>query len=143
MKIYPALSKAMLEPLAADKTNRMLRYDCAYLLGMLQRGDVAKEVLDVMLDYIKDETIEEFASTTSTVGGSSQEGGSGKATSKEQGKGDGRKLALQSLLAIAKDIPARISERRDIVDQVRLLAKDQNTTDEVRNGCKELLKLIK
>ena len=135
--VYPAFTKVLKEP--KSEANRMLRYDCAYMLGVLQRQDVPVVVLDVLAEFLKDNTVQLYESTKATLQGAGQESGAGKANVKEIGKGDGRVMATQAL----KDIgAARVRQRPDIVQQLRALANDPETFAELKKECQVLLKAI-
>ena len=133
--VYPAFRKVLAEPKAED--NRMLRYDCAYMLGMLQGRESGKDVFDTLLDFLRDDKVEIYVSTQATVQGSGQEIGVGKATVKERGKGDGRVMATQALKQIG---PARVRQQPEIVQQLRALASDPQTFVELRKECAAILK---
>jgi HEAT repeat protein len=133
--IYPAFTKVLGEEKTED--NRMLRYDCAYLLGVLQRDEASKEVLDTLLDFLKDNRVQIYVNTQATVPGAGQEKSGGKATVKEVGQGDGRVMATQALAQIGGRV---LKSRPDIVEQLRLLATDNRTEPELRKACQSLLK---
>jgi len=133
--VYPALGRVLTEPKAED--NRMLRYDCAYILGVLQRDKTSNEVLDTLSEFLKDDKVQIYVSTQATVQGAGQETGIGKATVKERGKGDGRVMVTQALKAIGV---ARIRPRNDIVKQLQVLAQDPQTFGELRKECVGILK---
>jgi HEAT repeat protein len=116
--------------------NRMLRYDCAYMLGMLWQVDAPDAALDVLMEFLKDDTIQLYSGTTSSVGGAGNESVGGQASAKESGKGDGRTMATDAL----KMIGARALARNDIVNQLQFLAKDAKTNDVLRKKCQELLR---
>jgi HEAT repeat protein len=133
--VFPAFSKVLKE--AKTEDNRMLRNDCAYMLARLQGRDAGEDVLTGLLDFLKDDKVQLYESTQATVQGGGQETGVGKATVKELGKGDGRVMATEALKAIGA---ARLRQRADIVEQLRLLAQDQNTATDLRKECQALLK---
>jgi HEAT repeat protein len=133
--IYPAFNKVLAEP--KTEANRMLRYDCAYLLGVLQREQAPKEVLDALLDFLQDERVQIYVSTQATVQGAGQETATGKANVKEVGKGDGRTMATQALSEIGAN---RLRSRPDIVQQLQKLAADNQLDPELRKECQGLLK---
>jgi HEAT repeat protein len=133
--VYPALTKVLTEP--PDDRNFLVRYDCAYLLGVLQKRQVRPEVMNVLLEYLKDDRIQVFDSTKTTVGGTGQETNSGKANVKEIGKGDGRVMAVQALTEIG---PERLRQRPDIIRQLQALADGENINADLRQACKRLLK---
>ncbi len=136
--LYPIFTKILVEP--KSKENRMLRYDCAFMLGVLKGPDAPPEVMGVLLEYLKDDSILIFANKKTTVGGTGPETPTGKTDVKEEGKDDGRILAIQALARIGA---ARIAERPDIVQQLQFLAKDKATLDDLRKATKELLEKLK
>src|SRR5438105_211727 len=75
--------------------------------------------IDVLLKFLKDETIQICDNKKTSVGGTGQETITGKANVKEVGKGDGRTMAIQALDAIGG---RRVAQRRDIVQQLQKLA---------------------
>ncbi len=133
--VYPALTKVLKEPKTAD--NRMLRYDCAYMLGVLQRAQAPNEVLDVLAEFLKDATVQIYVNTQATVQATGQETATGKANIIELGKGDGRIMVTQALRDIG---PQRYRQRQDIMQQLRVLAGDPETSPELRKDCAALLK---
>jgi HEAT repeat protein len=135
--IYPAFTKVLGEE--KTEANRMLRYDCAYLLGVLQRDEAPKEVLDTLLDFLKDDRVQIYVNTQATVQGAGQETGMGKATVKEVGQGDGRVMATQALAQVGGRV---LRKRPDIVEQLRVLAQDPQTFPELRKECQAILKEV-
>ena len=136
--IYPTFTKVLSE--ARNESNRMLRYDCAYMLGVLQGTDVPPEVLSVLLEFLKDDTILIFENKKTSVGGTGQETNTGKANVKEVGKGDGRVMAVQALMQIG---PGRVRARADVTTQLQALANNPMANADLRDRCKELLKTLK
>src|SRR5262249_47199555 len=51
------------------QANRMLRYDCAFMLGMLQGPAVPKVVMDTLHDFLKDESIQIYVGTNINTSG--------------------------------------------------------------------------
>jgi HEAT repeat protein len=136
--IYPTFAKILTE--ARTEDNRMLRYDCAYMLGVLRGPEVPPEAMGVLLEFLKDDTIQIFDNKKSSVGGTGQETATGKANVKEIGKGDGRVMAIQALTQIGR---ARLKQSPDILRQLQALADDQAVFSDLREGCKKLLKSVK
>jgi hypothetical protein len=132
--VYPALAEVLRQPKSSE--NRMLRYDCAYMLGVLQRDEVPNEVLDTLLDFLKDANVQIYTGTQASVQGSDEKV-AGKATVKEVGQGDGRLMATQALTRIGPD---RLRKRPDIIQQLRTLANDAELSMELRKQCQELLR---
>ncbi len=112
-------TQVLKEPL--NGPNKMLRYDCAYMLGMIWQLQAPEQTLDVLHEFLHDSTIQIFDSTSSVVGGASAEGQSGSANVKERGKGDGRIMAVDALKMMG---PTRYAPRQDIMRQLRVLAND-------------------
>src|SRR5262249_51072298 len=115
-------------------------YDCAYMLGMLQGPEAPPQVLGVLLEFLKDETIKIFDNKKSSVGGAGQESTTGKANVKELGKGDGRVMAVHALSRIGA---ARVRQRPEIAQQLRVLADDPEANGDLREACKTLLKSLR
>jgi HEAT repeat protein len=136
--VASTFTKVVSEP--ADGNNKLLRYDCAYMLGAIQNSDVPRQVMDVLLEYLKDDTIQLFDAKKSSVGGTGQEANSGKADVKELGRGDGRVMAADALKWIG---PRRLAERRDIIQQLEALAMNPATNAVLRDKCKAILKSLK
>ena len=86
--------------------------------------------------FLKDDTIQLYSGTTSSVGGAGNETVGGQASAKESGKGDGRTMAADSL----KMIGARALARNDIVNQLEFLAKNAKTNETLRKKCQDLLR---
>ncbi|MBI3406856.1 MAG: HEAT repeat domain-containing protein [Planctomycetes bacterium] len=139
--IYPAFTKVVREE--PNEDNNLLRYDCAYMLGMLQGPDVPKVVLDVLLEYLKNKKVWIYVGVDAKVQGTGVEAAGGKATVEDVGKGDGRVMAIQALQQVGR---ARILERRDIVSQLKTLAADlaadPKSDENLRKKTKELLQSI-
>ena len=66
--IRDTLGKVLVEP--AARQNNMLRYDCDYMLGMIWQKDAPEATLDVLTEFLKDDSIKIFDRTASSVGGS-------------------------------------------------------------------------
>ena len=117
----------------------MLRYDCAFMLGMLQKRDVRPEVLQTLLEFLKDDSIQIFVGKKSSVGGVGKEKGPGGADVKEGGKGDGRVMAVRALMEIG---PLKLVDQPAIIAELRALADNNATYEELRMLSKELLKKL-
>lgn len=98
------------------------------------------EVLSVLLEFLKDDTILIFENKKTSVGGTGQETNTGKANVKEVGKGDGRVMAVQALMQIG---PGRVRARADVTTQLQALANNPMANADLRDRCKELLKTLK
>ena len=135
--VYPALSKVLKEP--KTENNRMLRYDCAYMLCALQGSEAPADAMDVLAEFLKDNKVQIYQSTDASFQGAGAEKGPGIATIAEIGKGDGRTMALQALNWAGVN---RVRQRPDIVQQLRVLAADQGTFVDLRKDCQALLKAL-
>ena len=120
-------TKILTEPLNAD--NRMLVYDCAYMLGMVWGDKAPEATLDVLKEYLHDGTIQIYAQTSTNVGGS--------ANVVEQGQGDGRIMVVDALQHMG---PTRYAQRQDIMKQLRVLADDNKLYAPLRTKSAALLK---
>lgn len=128
-------TKVLIEPL--NGPNKMLRYDCAYMLGMIWQQQAPDQTLDVLHEFLNDNTIQIFDSTSSVVGGASAEGKTGTANVKEQGKGDGRIMAVDALRMMG---PTRYAPREDIMRQLRVLAADNAIYPPLQKKAKDMVK---
>jgi HEAT repeat protein len=136
MGVFPTLTKVMKEE--ARDENRMLRYDCAYMLGALQGPEVPPATMNVLLEFLRDDTIQIFVGVGTKVKGVIEKD-PGKAESKDLGQGDGRVMAIQALQQIGR---ARILERNDIVNQLRALAANKSLNPDLRDKTQKLLQTI-
>ncbi len=128
--VYKALLAVLSEP--QNKDNKMLRYDCAYILGMFQQDKTSEKVLDVLSTYLKDTEIRLYKGTTGGGQGSGAETPKNtKTQSQERGEGDGRVMAVDALDRIGVE---RVSKRRDIVDQLRILNSDPTIAQDLRES---------
>ncbi|HZZ78068.1 MAG TPA: HEAT repeat domain-containing protein [Gemmataceae bacterium] len=122
------------EPL--NDGNRMLRYDAAYMLGMIWQKNAPEATLDILTDFLKDDTIKIFDKTVSGVGGASAETNSGKTAVEERGKGDGRIMAADALRMMG---PGRYAGRPALMKQLRALAGDPTTYEPLRKKAMALI----
>jgi HEAT repeat protein len=120
--VFPAFKKILSEPKAEH--SRMLRYDCAYMLGVLQRKDAPKEALDTLLDFLHDKTILIYRGTIAKPTPVVIEKKEKDKTVEDVGKGDGRVMAIQALMRIGFD---RVSKHDDIIKQMKAIAADPET----------------
>jgi HEAT repeat protein len=136
-KVFAVLTTVLSEPLTKDNGNKMLRYDSAYLLGFFKGEHVPEKGLDVLGEYLKDTGTKIYLGVNITdvaVGGEGKAGG--KTKSGEEGFGDGRQLAVESLQAIGV---GRIARRMDLVAQLRALYADKKTAPNLREALQELM----
>jgi HEAT repeat protein len=117
----PAILKGLTGLLSEPKNqqSRMLRYDAAYLLGMIWGPKAPAKTLDVLLDYLKDDTIEIYLTTNKPA--------------------DGRIMAVDALLRMG---PKVVSARPGVLMHLRQLAasRDQLLRDRAKKALGELSK---
>ncbi len=135
--VSAAFKKILVEPGTND--NRMVRQDCAYVVAMVFGPKAPPEVFPVLLEYLKDETVQVYRNTATLVGGAAQETTSGKTSSRELGEGDGRQLALDALTKIGA---ANVRNHPEIIDQVRRLADSDRTVAAFRQKCRDYLRTV-
>ncbi|MBI3824040.1 MAG: HEAT repeat domain-containing protein [Planctomycetes bacterium] len=109
-------SKIMKEP--RNQQNKMLRYDCAYMLGMIWKADAPDHALDLLLEFLHDKEIKIYRGTDTIAGSGGVEivGAKGKVT--DVGFGDGRTMATDALANIG---PTRYGQRQDIMKQLQVI----------------------
>jgi HEAT repeat protein len=130
-------TRVLKEPVSANLDNKMLRYDCAYMLGMLWQQEAPDHTLVVLEEFLLDKEIKVYQSTTSAVEGSSAETKGGTASVKEQGKGDGRVMAVDALQAMG---PGRYAKQARIMAQLKVLADDNTLYEPLRKKSAALIK---
>jgi HEAT repeat protein len=136
--VKETFTKVLLE--ARNGQNNMLRYDCAYMLGMIWQQQAPEPTLDVLAEYLHDDTIKIFEKTASSVSGVSLETKGGTTAVEERGKGDGRIMAVDALQMMG---PARYAGRAPLMKQLRVLAADNTLYEPLRKKSAELVKLAK
>ena len=136
--VLAAFTKVVKEPLRPGNENKMVRYDCAYLLALLHRGSAPDEALDTLQDFLHDNTVVIFLGSDTTVGTGGNEVKGTNAKVVNVGKGDGRKMALDAISSIGL---ARIKTRPKIIEQIRLLSRnmDPDFDPRLRESCKKFL----
>jgi HEAT repeat protein len=114
---------------------KMLRYDSAYLLGMFKKGKVDEKALDVLDEFLHDPGIKVFVGGrgTSSATGEAAKGSTGF---KEQGKGDGRIMAVDALRVIGA---VRVATRPNLILRLLKLEADPATADNLRDGLEAAL----
>jgi HEAT repeat protein len=113
------------------ENNKMLRYHTAFMLGAFWRERAPDKALDVLEEFLKDNTIKLFKGTDVESGGASGvEKTGGEAKVKEVGVGDGRVMAVIALKLMGKE---RVQPRRVIMQQLQTLRKspDPRLRDEI------------
>ncbi len=136
--VKETFTKVLQEP--RNDGNKMLRYDCAYMLGMIWQKQAPEATLDVLDEYLHDDTIKVFDKTASSVGGASAETITGKTAVEERGKGDGRIMATDALKMMG---PGRYAGRAPIMQQLRVLAAGKTIYQPLREKSAELVKAAK
>jgi hypothetical protein len=136
--VKEALTKVVQEK--RNDSNKMLRYDCAYMLGMIWQKQAPEATLDVLDEYLRDNTIKIYDKTASSVGGTSAETKGGTTAVEERGKGDGRIMAVDALQMMG---PGRYAGRASLMKQLRMLAADNTIYEPLRKKSAELVRLAK
>lgn len=132
-----AFAKIMKEPLTQQ--NKMLRYDCAYMLGMIWRNEAPDHALDVLLEFLHDKDVKVYRGTTSAAGSASAELKGVKGGVKEQGFGDGRTMATDALANIGA---ARYGQNAAIMKQLKVLA-DTSTDPDLKKKAQTRLDAVR
>ncbi len=137
--VYKALLPILDEPRTKD--NKMLRYDCAYILGVFQEAATPEKALDVLLEFLKDPEIKIYAGGSSGLqgGGGERKQEAGKGF-KETGVDDGRIMAVDALTRVGVE---RLGRRLDIVAQLRALHNDPRTLANLKKGLDKLVPELK
>jgi HEAT repeat protein len=135
--VVPAFIKVLNEPL---RDNKMVRYDCAYLLGMLKGDEAPKEALDVLLEFLKDPNMILYDKTAVKTSASGSETDRGNASVVEQGKGDARIMAVAALTEVGSRV---LAQRPDIVRELHAIAENPEGFQDLREKTKALLRKIK
>jgi hypothetical protein len=107
------------------------------MLGMIWQEKAPEAALDVLLEFLRDDSIKLYKGSTTQVGGTGSETGAKRTTSKDVISGDARIMAVDAIKAIGK---ARWSKRDDIMRQLRALAADATIFPELRAKAQDLLK---
>jgi HEAT repeat protein len=116
--IRVTLTNLLSEP--KSKEVRMMRYDAAYMLGMVWGSSAPPKTLDVLNEFLHDDTIQIYVGTTAKVEGGGKEGAkSGSASAKETGMGDGRTLAVDALKNMGGEV---VRARPELMKQLENLS---------------------
>jgi HEAT repeat protein len=133
--VLDGLEKLLSEP--RREGANMLRYDAAYMLGMLLGEEAPAKTLDVLHDFLFDSSIRIYEGNTTQAGGGAKEGMTAEtAKVQEKGTGDGRTMAIQALREMGR---ARVMQRPEIVKQLRAIAADSSVNKKLREETKSLL----
>jgi HEAT repeat protein len=133
---YPVFAKVCAEP--GNKENGSARYHSAYLLGLMRKEKTPDPALDVLGEWLRDDSGRFYLNKQSSVGATGTEA-TGQSTVREVLQGDSRSMAVQALRFIGAD---RFARRPDIVRQLRVLAADQKLNKELRGEVNKLLKTV-
>lgn len=123
---------------SATKDNGMARYQCAYLLGLRFTTKASDAVLNVLQEWLYDNTGKIYSGQTTKVGASGTER-SGENQQKLNVIGDSRSMAVQALGLVGRD---RVLARKEIVEQLRQLAKDRDTVPSLQKDVRTLLQKL-
>jgi HEAT repeat protein len=134
-KEFPALFETLTRIIKEPRTdkNRMLRYTAATILVWFERANAPKEALDPLLEFLKDNTLKLY-DTTKGASTSIRENDKGSSETQEQGKGDGRAMAVKALRRVGY---AKLASRPDIIKQLRTLRDDPRTDENLREEIKK------
>lgn len=132
--VYEAFTKVLGEQ--PMQTNRMLRYDCAFMMGMLQGPDVGEAVLNTLHEFLKDGSIQIYTGASVNVAAGSTEGSAGRVDRKETGKGDGRVMAIRALNRVGPD---KTGKHKGIVRELRNLSTAPGIDPDLKEGARKLL----
>jgi len=137
LKVFPTFEKILHEP--QQKDAKMLRYDSAYMLGMLQGEDCSKKTVEVLHEWLLDGSIQIYTGTsvsgTRTVKEDKKEGG---ANVTERGSSDGRIMVVQALEQIG--VQKALAMHPPIRAQLQVLATTNNLDPDLKAGVQKLIK---
>jgi len=132
--VMPAFGRVLSEP--PREENLLVRFNCAYVMGMVLQEKTPPEVFPVLLDYLKTDRIRIFRTKGTRVQGGGLETTTGGTTSIDLREGDGRSMAVSALERIG---PAVVRQHPEIVDQLRRLAADESGFASFREQCRDFL----
>jgi HEAT repeat protein len=115
----------------------MLRYHCAYMLGSIWGAQAPDGALDVLTEFINDDTIKIIVGTKSSTGPTGNEVQGGKSNVQQNLKGDGRVMACDALQQIGA---GRYASRQPLMNQLKILAADKNAYPPLRTKAAALVK---
>jgi HEAT repeat protein len=134
-EVLDGLEKVLTEPPHAE--GNLLRYDAAYILGMIQGPSASEKTLDTLQDFLSDSTILLYKGSETDVSGGAKEGMAAQAASvREKGSDDGRVMAVQALDEMGR---RRVVARPEVVKQLRAIAADAKANTTLREEAKKLL----
>jgi HEAT repeat protein len=132
-EIFTTMTNVLLEKglRNAEGGGRLLRYHCAYLLGMFKQSSAPREVFPALQDFLDDPKVVIYLGRN--VGTQSvKEGGAGQSNVSEKGGDDGRIMAVQALEKIGYDYLAAQQSGPRIIEQLKSLrsARDANLREQ-------------
>lgn len=130
-----AFTQILKEPKTEE--NRMVRFDCAYMLGMIWQAQAPDVTLDVLTEFLRDPNVKVYIKTDTLVKGGTIETGVSQGGVKDQGEGDGRVMATDALKMMGY---FRYSNRGPLMQQLRDLSQDMKLYPPLRKSAQELLK---
>jgi HEAT repeat protein len=133
--VVPALTKILGEPRRAGV--KMLYFDSAYMLGMIEQAKAPDKALDVLLEFLRDDGILIYVGTKAPK----LKGPENDADRRfrETGMGDGRLMAIHALARIGP----RAAARADIVQELRAIAGNPRLWTKLRDEAREVLEKLK
>jgi hypothetical protein len=129
---FVALESILSEP--KTKENKMLRYEAAYFLGVFLRDKVSEKALDVLHDFLKDESMQLYQKSIHPPK-RLDENRRRPDGPVDQGVADARLMVIQALRRIGYE---RVKDRRDILDQLRSLRDNKNVDPNLRERIREM-----
>jgi HEAT repeat protein len=129
----PVMDQVCREP-GSDK-NGSARYHCAYLMAFYYKQQTPDSALNVLGEWLKDDTGKLYGNKRSSAGvtGTEKKEDSNVAAILE---GDSRTMAVDVLKLVGRD---RVTARKDIIADLRRLAGDPKTYPELQTKCRTLL----
>jgi len=117
---------------------KMLYYDSAYMLGMLEGPKAPDKTLDVLLDFLREpeNAVQIYVGKKATGGGSTAEAKAADIKVQETGMGDGRIMAVNALERIGD----RVAARNDIIQELRSIAGNKKLWPGLQKPAEKLLK---
>jgi hypothetical protein len=133
-KFFDALNTILTEEAMTNQT-KDLHYDAAYFLCKYKKKDVSDKALDTILAFLKDSTVSIAKIAKGFPGGVFAKGG------------DGRIIALQALNFVVNEKyggdPKKVTQRADIMQQLKVLSSDAKIDPHIREYAKNLLDYLK
>jgi HEAT repeat protein len=120
----------------STKENTAVRYQCAFLVGAVYQRQTPDAALNVLAEWLFDNTGKLYSGSKSSVGVSgSEKKGTGDNRAAEV-TGDSRTMAVNVLGVLD---PERVVAHKDIVRQLRVLANGKDTFKDLKEMSRKLL----